>query len=86
MAFNAESSPAQGKWRKTTERGTERFVAKHIATEKAMAGLRHEVVYSNVMRRTKKRIAQSKRARVGSLVIVDQPQLVQTCILQPSFV
>ena len=39
--------------------------------EKAEAGLRHAVVYPNVTGRTKKRIAQSKRARAGSLVIVD---------------
>ena len=31
-------------------------------------------------RRTKHRIAQSKRAHAGSLAIVDQPQVARTCI------
>ena len=31
---------------------------------------------------TKERIAQSKRARAGSLAIVDQPQAAQSCILR----
>ena len=35
------------------------------------AGLRHAVVCRNVTGRTKKRIAQSKRARAGSLALVD---------------
>ena len=32
--------------------------------------------------RTKKRIAQSKRVRAGSLAIVDQPRVARTCILR----
>ena len=47
------------------------FMEKGTATEKARAGLRHAVVCPNVMERTKERIAQSKRARAGSLVMVD---------------
>ena len=35
------------------------------------AGLRHAVVCPNVTGRTKERIAQSKRARAGSLALVD---------------
>ena len=38
---------------------------------KAKAGLRHAVVCPNVTGRTKERIAQNKRARAGSLAIVD---------------
>ena len=38
-------------------------------------GLRHAVVCPNVTGRIKERIAQSKRARAGSLVLVDQPQV-----------
>ena len=39
--------------------------------EKAKAGQRHAVVCPNVTGRTKERIAQSKRARAGSLALVD---------------
>ena len=54
--------------RRTAEQGAEGFMAKWIAA----AGLRHAIVCPNVTGRTEERIAQSKRARVGSLVIVDQ--------------
>ena len=60
-----------GEWRRTVEQGAERFMAKWINAEKIMAGLRCAVVCSNVTGRTTKRIAQSKRARAGSLAIVD---------------
>ena len=43
-------------WRKAVEQGAEHFMAKWIAAEKARAGLRHEVVCSNVGM-TKQRIA-----------------------------
>ena len=46
-------------------------MAKWIATEKVRAGLRHAVVCPDVMGRTKERIVQSKRARVGLLAITD---------------
>ena len=46
-------------------------MAKWIAAEKARAGLRHAVVCQNVRGRAKERIALSKRARAGSLAIVD---------------
>ena len=59
--------------RKTAEQGgAERFMAKWIVAKKVRAGLRHTVVCPNVTGRSKERIAQqSKRARVGSLAIVD---------------
>ena len=59
------------KWRRTTEQGTELFMAKWIAAEKSKAGLWHAVVCPNVTGSFKKRIAQSKRARAGSLALVD---------------
>ena len=58
-------------WPKTAEQGAEHFMAKWIAAEKAKARLRHVVVCPNVTGKTKKRIAQSKRARAGSLALVD---------------
>ena len=59
------------KWRRRVEQGSERFMAKLIAAEKARAGLRHAVVVPNVTGRTIERKAQSKQARAGSLAIVD---------------
>ena len=61
----------EGGWRRTAEQGAEHFMAKGIAAEEARAGLRHAVVCPNVTGRTKKRIAQSKRVRAGSLALVD---------------
>ena len=65
----------EGEWRKTAEQGAEQgaehFMARWIAAGKVKAGLRHAVVCPNVTGRTKKRIAQSKRARAGSLALVD---------------
>ena len=58
-------------WRRTVETEAEHFMAKWIVAEKTKAGLRHAVVCPNVTVRTKKRIAQSKRARAGSLAYVD---------------
>ena len=46
-------------------------MAKWIAAKEAKAGLRNAVVCPNVTGRTKERIAQSKRARAGSLTLVD---------------
>ena len=60
-----------GEWRRTAEQGAEHFMTKWIIAEKTKAGLRHAVVCPNVTGRTKKRIAQSKRARAGSLALVD---------------
>ena len=61
----------KGEWRRMAEQGAEHFMAKWIVAEKTKAGLRHAVVCPNVTGRTKERIAQSKRARSGSLALVD---------------
>ena len=61
----------EGEWRRTAEQGAEHFMAKWIVAEKTKAGLRHAVVCPNVTGRTKKRMAQSKRAHAGSLALVD---------------
>ena len=61
----------EGESRRTTEQGAEHSMTKWIVVEKTKAGLRHEVVCPNVTGRTKKAIAQSKRARAGSLALVD---------------
>ena len=51
------------------------FQGEWVAAEKVRAGIRHAVVVClvclNMTGRTKERIAQSKRARAGSLAIVD---------------
>ena len=57
----------EGEWRRTAEH----FMAKLIVAKKVRAGLWHGLVCPNVTRRTKERRAQSKRARAGSLAIVD---------------
>ena len=72
----------EGEWRRTVEQGTEYFMTKWIVAEKAKAGLRHAVLCPNVTGRTKERIAQSKRARAGSLALVDQLQVARICILR----
>ena len=61
----------EGEWPRTAQQGAEHFMAKWIAAEKIKAGLRHAVVCPNVTGRAKERIAQSKRARAGSLALVD---------------
>ena len=61
----------KGEWRRTAEQGTEHFMARWTAAEKVKAGLRHGVVCTKVTGSTKERIAQSKRARAGSLALVD---------------
>ena len=61
------AAQGKGEWRETAKQGSERFMAKWIAAEKARAGLRHAAVCSNVTGRAKGRIAQSKLARAGSL-------------------
>ena len=67
----ATAAQDEGEWRKTAEQGAEHFMSKLIAAEKVRAGLRHAVVCPNVTGRTKERVAQSKRARGGSLALVD---------------
>ena len=61
----------EGEWRRTAEQRAEHFMAEWIVAEKSKAGLRHAVVCPNVTGKTKKRISQSKRARAGSLALVD---------------
>ena len=61
----------KGEWRITAKQGAEHFMATWIAAEEARARLRHSVVCPNVTGRTKERIAQIKRARAGSLALVD---------------
>ena len=61
----------EGECRRTAEQGAGHFKAKWIVAEKTKAGQRHAVVCPNVTGRTEKRIAQSKRARTGSLALVD---------------
>ena len=61
----------EAEWRRMAEQGAEHFMAKWIAAEKTRAGLRHAVVCPDVMGRTKERIAKSKRARAGSLALVN---------------
>ena len=61
----------EGEWHRTVDQGAELFMEKLIAAAKAKAGLRHAVVCPNATGRTKERIAQSQRARAGSLALVD---------------
>ena len=61
----------EGEWRRTAEQGAEYFMAKWIVAGKTKAGLRHAVPCPNVTGRAKKRIAQSKRPRAGSLALFD---------------
>ena len=61
----------EGEWHRTAEQGAEHSMAKWIAAIKNKAGLRHAVVCLNMTGRTKERITQSKRARAGSLALVD---------------
>ena len=61
----------EGEWCRTGEQGAERFMVKRNVAEKTKARLRHAVVCPSVTGRIEKRIAQSKRARAGSLVLVD---------------
>ena len=67
------AAQGEGERRRTAELGAEHFTAKWIAAEKKKnkAGLRHAVVCPNVTGRTKERIAQSKRARAGSLALLN---------------
>ena len=58
-------------WRRTAQQGAEHFRANWTVAEKTKAGLRHAVACPYVTGRAKKRIAQSKRARAGSLALVD---------------
>ena len=65
------AAQGEGEWRRAAEQGAEHFMAKWMTAKKARAGLRHAVVCPNVTGRINERISQSKRARVGSLALVD---------------
>ena len=65
------AAQAEREWRRTAKQGAEHFMAKWIAAEEIEVGLRHTVVCPNVTGRTKERLVQSKRARPGSLALVD---------------
>ena len=65
-----DCSPGRGGMAQDGGTRVEHFVAKWIAAEKTRAGLREAVVYPNVTGMTRERIAQSKRARAGSLAII----------------
>ena len=75
VGFNTDqwttAAQDEGEWRNTAEQGAEYFMAKWIVAEKTKAGIRHAVVCPNGTGRTRKRIAQSKRSRAGSLALVD---------------
>ena len=72
----------EGEWCKTAEQEAECFMAKWIAAKKVRPGLRYAVVCPNMTGRTKETIAQSKRARAGSLTIVHWPQVARSFILR----
>ena len=67
----AAAAQDEGEWCRTAEQGAEHIMARWIVAEKAKVGLRHAVVCLNVTGRTKEMIAQNKRARAGSLALVD---------------
>ena len=69
----------EGEWRRSAEQGAEHFMAKWIASENTKARLRHAVVCPSVTGRTKERIAQNKRARAGSLALVDYCTGIDKC-------
>ena len=67
----ATAEQDEGEWRRTAEQGAGHFMAKWIVAEKTKAGLRHAVVCPNATGSTKKMITRSKRARAGSLALVN---------------
>ena len=60
-------SPGRGGMVQDDSKRAERIMVEWIDAEKARAGLRHAAVNPRVAKMTKKRIAESKRARAGSL-------------------
>ena len=65
------AAQVKGEWRKTVKQEAERFMAKWTNAPKARARLGHAVECSNATGRTKEMMPQNKRARVGSLAIVN---------------
>ena len=78
------AAQGEGEGRRSAEQGAGHFMAKWIVAEKTKGGLRH--AGSGIMPeregKDQERIVQSKRARAGSLALVDQPQVAITCILR----
>ena len=66
-----DCSPRRGGIAQYGSTRVEIFMAEWIAAKKARAGVRHAVVCPNVTGRAKNSIAQSTRARAGSLAIFD---------------
>ena len=64
------SSPGRGAMAQDGGARGGTFHREMIVVDKARAGLRHAVACPNTTGKTKEGIAQSKRARAGSLVIV----------------
>ena len=60
----------EGEWHWKTKQGAELFMTKWIAAERARVALRHVESCPNVTGRTKERVTQSKRARIGLLEAV----------------
>ena len=67
LYYTKTAAQDEGEWHRTAKEGTEFFMTRWFATERARAALRHAVVSPNVTGRTKERVAQSKRARAGLL-------------------
>ena len=71
----------EGEWRKTEEKGVERFTVNWIASEKARGWTTLcSCICPNVTGRTKWRIVKKKRACAGLLAILDQSKSAPTCI------
>ena len=71
IAAQDEGAQDEGEWHRTAKQGTESFMTRWIAAERARAALRHAETCPNVTGRTKGRVAQSKRARTGLLATID---------------
>ena len=62
----------EGGWRRTAEQGSEHFMSKFIASEKAKTGLRHACSgMPEYDGKDQEEDSPSKRTRAGSLALVD---------------
>ena len=57
----------EGEWHRTAKQGSELFITKWVAAERARAASRHAETCPNVTGKTREGVAQSKRARTGLL-------------------
>ena len=71
FGINADQWTTAAKDEGERRRTVEHYNGEMIVAEKVKAGLRQAVVCLNVTGRTKERIVQTKRARAGSLALVD---------------